>query len=80
MPAFALCYQCYHHQFHQLGPDNSCCRTYQIHDDNLSGSQGKPLKPSKTQRGLFCLKRVLGCQEAGSSGKENGQDRGCEGG
>ena len=32
-PAIGLCYQSYHYRFHQLGPDNSCYRTYQSRAD-----------------------------------------------
>ena len=32
-----LCYQFYRYRFYQLGPHNSCYRTYQFRADNLSG-------------------------------------------
>ena len=31
-----LSYQFYHYRFYQLGPDNSCYRTYQFRADNVS--------------------------------------------
>jgi len=48
-----LCYQFYHCRFYQFGPDNSviglmCFVPITYH----RGSQEKPLKPSKAQRGL----------------------------
>jgi len=38
--ALGWCYQFYHCRFYQLGPDNSCYRTYQFRADNLSFHDG----------------------------------------
>ena len=35
VPSLGLFFQFYHCRFYQLGPDNSCYRTYQVRADNL---------------------------------------------
>jgi len=48
-----LCYRFYHFRFHQFGPDKSAIGPISfVPISHQRGSQGKPLKASKAQRGL----------------------------